>query len=786
MPTFNDCLKDALRKAGADPALAKRLAARARTLAQTAIDGGAPPLAAERRAWEQVVAEAEITARERKKRRAKTVELLAEYQHRLDQADDLPPTSVLVGDKRDRTGGVAYARAAISLIDADPRFPGISFTSIRESARGLLLSKFSASLQQYGKGAFGRQRGRAHLPNVVYELFGNRTGDAGAHLLAKAYTEASDLGVELFNAAGGSLLKRTDFRLAQRQSPVRLIKAGQARWIEVHRDALDWQAMRWPDGARIAPEDRERVLETVYRTLSTDGASTLDVQRQGGRPVAGSAVGNALERHRFLVYKDADSWLRMHEEFGEGTVFDALVAHLEGMANQIAQISVFGPAPDTGKTLLAGLVRQRAAQRGGQAVLAAEAELKNTFDPMWEVALGRNAVSPDSLTAKSVLTATNLLVSAQLGSAALLAIPGDFVTTAFVRKLNGMNLFGGVRHYLRSFLPGRIGATEQALAAQSGFVMDNVVSSVVAAQRFMGHEALGPVLARRLSDVNMRMSLLAGHTHAARWAVQSEFMGLLARSAQTDFEALPFLDVLRRYGISREDWNTIRNLQPFEPALGVQLLRPIDLLRTDRPNAIPLFYRFQGMISEEAKKMVPESTLEGSIRLKDTTRPDTLAGAVLYSFAMYKNFPISFALIYGRLVLSLKPRLGRASTLAALAASMMLVGAVGTQLREVSKGRDPLPMDALSFYAKALLAGGGLTLLGDFLFGNINQRGFSPQQMVSGPLGGLAADVSQLAFGDVFKWAESVGSLSDPEFESSAAAKAVAFARKYTPGSTLW
>jgi hypothetical protein len=128
----------------------------------------------------------------------------------------------------------------------------------------------------------------------------------------------------------------------------------------------------------------------------------------------------------------------------------------------------------------------------------------------------------------------------------------------------------------------------------------------------------------------------------------------------------------------------------------------------------------------------------------------------------------------------------RLKFIAGLGAGMTMVGALGTQLREVSKGRDPLPMDNLAFIGKAFLSGGALSIWGDFLFSGINEYGRGPEQLIAGPLGGFLADTTQLAFGDVFKFADSVGGLGDKGFESSTAAKSVEWARRYTPGTSLW
>jgi len=187
--------------------------------------------------------------------------------------------------------------------------------------------------------------------------------------------------------------------------------------------------------------------------------------------------------------------------------------------------------------------------------------------------------------------------------------------------------------------------------------------------------------------------------------------------------------------------------------------------------------------------MIPEATIEGSVALKDTTRPDTLPGALLSSFAMYKNFPISFAMIYGRLGMTAPGTWGKLKFFAGLGAAMTLVGAVGTQMREISRGREPLPMNPIenpAFFGKALLSGGALSIWGDFLFNGVNEFGKGPQDIAAGPLVAFAGDTTQLVLGDIFQWADSVGSLGDKEFKSTTASKAVDYARRYTPGTSIW
>lgn len=715
---------------------------------------------------------------ERLKRTAAMLSVQASNNTRIQQGLQAK-TSMFLLDGKKGSKGVALARAAISLIEDDPRFSGLSYNTYKDNNFGQLLAIFDDVLDKVGKGAFGRQKGKAHLPNVIREVMGERTGDQTASEFAKAWLKVQDVAVDLFNEAGGSM-RRLDRYVPQGQNRVKMLRNEQ-KWLDMHMKAVDWNRTRWPDGRMIPADQRMDVLREVYKTLTTDGANKIDPKAFRGR---GRAVGNQLENHRFLHYADAQGWLDVHETFGDGNIFDVFIGHLQDMSHRTALVQTFGPNPEMTQMNIQSIVRKYAAAEGPQALADAEAVLKNKFDPMFDTIMRANPMDPDSMLGNAVTGTANILTAAQLGSASILAIPGDFVQTAAVRALNNMGLFDGVGYYVKTMAADP--AFMKQIATQSGFVMDEVVMSTYASTRFTGLATHGPAVSRRVAEGVMRLSLMSGHTRSARWAVQAEFMGLMQRSRSTTFADLPFRQVMERYGIGPDEWDALRgSVKAWTPRNDVSFLRPIDVLQTDMPNKQALYNKFQGMIYEEARKMVPEATIEGAVTLKDTTRPDTLVGALLYSFAMYKNFPVSFAMIYGRLGMTAPTVKGRLAFYAGLGASMTLVGALGTQLREMSQGRDPLPMDNAAFMGKALLSGGALSIYGDFLFTGINAFGQGPQDVVAGPLVGFMADTTNLVLGDVFQWANTVGSL-DEGFESSTASKAVEYARRYTPGHSIW
>lgn len=781
---FVDCIREQLTERGFGKKKQDELVDRFNGLHENYARSGSA-MDAGFRAQAQLFAEIEDKAAEKAKR---SMSDLLKVADAVDRFEKFNQNTKVFGRGVNEAAGPA--RIAISFIEDDPRAGAIAYTTERDTTKGRLWSVMGDVLEKFDKGAFGKQRGEAHFPNVVREIFGEDTGDLAAKELAVGWRKVQEASVDLFNNAGGSMRKLKDWNLPQTRSIAKLIADGPDEFIKLHLKSLDWNRTVWPDGSPIPIESREGFLREVYRTQSSGGVNKIEPGSFNGR---GAAVGNAMEEHRLLHYASPDAWMDVHARYGEGNIFDVMIRHVDDMAHKIALVQTFGSNPSHMADTLKAMALKRAEEfdnanppkPGKRSSLSeTEALLKNRFEPMFEAVTRANPMDPESRLGNTVVGTANILTSAQLGAASLLAIPGDFMTAASVRALNGMGMFDGISTYFKTMASDK--PFQRTIAAQSGFVADEAVSAVYAAQRFTGLATVGPALTRRVSDVVMRASLLSSHTSSARWTMQSEFMGLLARSKDTAFDDLPFDMVAKRYGITAADWDAFRGaVQPWSPRADVNFLRPIDILNTNLAGKDDLFRKFQGMILEESRKMVPEGTVEGSVGLRDTTRPDTVAGAILYSFAMYKNFPLSMMMTYGRLAMSNPDQVGRLGFVAGLGAGMVLVGAMGTQMREVSKGRDPLPMNTPAFWGKAALSGGALSIWGDMLFSGINQFGRGPAETAAGPIVGFAGDAAQLAFGDLFKFADAAGTLK-PDPESKTLSKAVEFAKRYTPGSSLW
>ena len=792
---FRDCITDNLKSKGYGKERAKEILDIFERRVKEHDRSGLGHPAADYKAMEETYAEVAYAAREKIKRANHNIEVLADVHHRVAQGFKVS-TSGLVGDRGaglSGSQGVGVARGIASVLQADPRFSGLDFQTVRNSYHNKYVALLGDALDYFAKGAFGVQKNVQHLTALVDELFGVASGDSAAKAFADAFRKLQKVMVSDFNAAGGSLRYLDTFVMPQKQSMAKLLKAGKQKWVADHLDWIDWNKTVYPNGDLIEAADRQGVLEAAYDTLSSGGANKIKPNAMHGN---GSSVGNQLEKDRFLIFKGSREWLGMHEAYGDGNVFDVTMDHLKHMASQTAQVKMFGTSPslwiNTAKAVALKEIykAQKAAMDAGDKSAKVKT-MRADFDSgirrvedMFTATLHQNSMDPHSTLGAVATTTSNLLSAAQLSGAVVMAVPGDMFTKSAVSVLNGSGFSLGLSTYLKGMSPGGYGNLERMMA-RSGFVFDETISTVYSAERFSGLNTYAAPISRRIGDVTLRASGLNRHTNAARATAQLEQMGMLVEYADKQFSELPFRKVFDRYGITEADWNAVRKMQPTSPDGGnATFIRPIDILSTDLKNKDELYRKFFGFVDQESRYMVPASTVEASIVAKGVTRPDTLAGLILHSFAMYKNYPLSFAMTYGRLALAQPDKLTRVGFIASMALGMTLVGATGVQIRELTKGRTPLPMDDPKFWAKAFVSGGAAGILGDFLYSGTTEYGRGPAAQAGGPVVGFASDAVNLTFGTGFKWAAQADA-GDP-FNANLAARSLEFAKRYAPGSSMW
>lgn len=703
-------------------------------------------------------------------------------QLRATQRIEMDLQSYGTGDPRE------MGKAAIALLDPDDRAPYSNITMRSNAIRGRAHARMVDVLRTFRRHLGGFQRNKAMMDDVVRQAFGQETKSATAKELADAWGEAAEFLRLKFNAAGGRIPKRQDWGLPQLHDSLKVRQVSFAAWREFIAPRLDMTKM--VDEVTGLPFTRERLdqaLDAVYRTISTDGWANVTPSGNGGRGM----LANRHTDHRFLVFKDADAWLQYNKRFGRSDPYSTMVAHVDRMAGDIAMMEVLGPNPSATHQWLVQKIKKNAAELD-----AKEGKNKNTdranaqgviIGDMMAHHTGSANAPVNGPVARTFAGIRHLLMAAQLGSAAISAVT-DVNFQRMARTMAGIpkggrgsapvqwgRIFGDVVKTMAS-------SKDQVAAARAGLIAENWTAMAIGQARFVDETIAVPEVAQRISDAVMQVSLLSPWTQAGRWAFGQEFMGFLADNAAKPFSELPtpLQTTLRRYAIGEQAWDTLRRT-PLHSERGVPFLRPDDVAaRTDlnAGQAEQLATRVLEMIQTETEYAVPSASLRGRVFLGGAIRPGSIAGELIKSALMYKNFATTVMFTHFRRTLGQSNKKNRAVYLADLLISTSIVGALAIQAKDMAKGKDPRPMTDGQFWMAAMLQGGGLGIFGDFLFADQNRVGGGPFETVTGPVFAAAADTARLTIGNVQQFAA--------DENTNAGRDAVRFAKRYMPGGSLW
>jgi hypothetical protein len=705
----------------------------------------------------------ERTVVERKRRKLLQIQNWREIKVNLDQY-------------RDIRGNINYGKAAEALFDTDGLSRYSSVVQREAAVERAATRKLYDVLATFRRNLIGQTRNKAQLKNMVREVFGEDTGDASAREMAQAWKEASDYLRKRFNAAGGQILSRLNWGMPQMHSVVRVRSATFDQWREFILPRLDPEKMiDEQTGLRMSPERLEFALRDVYETISADGFN----KRNPGATGQGRSIATRRTDHRFLVFKDADSWLQYQQKFGNDNPFDTMFGHIKSMSKDIALMEILGPNPKATVDFLKQTAQKQAAMAGDEAMENAARKSAAKLDTFYMAVTGANNSPIDSRVMSTFAGLRQVLQSAQLGAAAISAIT-DVNFQRMARGFVGLPQATTITDYLKLLMP--LGAEERGKTAiRLGLIAEGWSSLASAQMRYVG-DISGPEVTRRIADFVMRASFLSPFTQAGRWAFGMEFLGTLADNTAKTFDELdtPLRTTLERYNIGSDKWDIMRSTELYDHE-GATFLRAEDIeARTDIDPTLArdLATRMMEMIETETNFAVPSTSTRGRVALTGETRPGTISGELSRSFAMYKNFGVTLVNTHLMRGVTQEGAKAKGKYLADLIISTTVMGALAIQLKEMGKGRDPRPMTDNAFWIAAFLQGGGIGIFGDFISSSENRFGGGLAETVAGPVVGFVDDVGQLTIGNLIQAAKGE--------DTNIARETIKFVSRYTPGSSLW
>lgn len=692
-----------------------------------------------------------------------------------------------LGAYRNRAGEADVAEAALDMLE---HFGTAPFSSVAGRARaivGMAHARMEEALHQFRRGAFGGDRTRwnaAQLDNVVKEAFGEDTGDVAAKGFATTWRDTAEWLRQRFNAAGGAIGKLDDWGLPQHHDARALEKAGPEVWKEAIRPKLDLARMKHPlTGGRIGAAELERMLDTVFDRITTDGW----IDRQPTRQRLGrGALANQHAEHRVLIFKSADDWLAYQRDFGSGDPFAAMMGYVNMMARDIAAMEVLGPNPDGTIEFLKQFVTREASlkRRGTPARFSGKGNpvdrakhYEKRIDTVWKSIRGGLNTPVNAKAANVLGAARSWLTAGMLGQAALSAF-SDIGFSMATRSFAGLPAATAATDLFRAF-----GTATKREAVEAGLILDSAMHVFQAQARYVG-TLQGPEWANFLADRVLTYSGLSPWTQAGRHAFGLAFQTELGKRADLSFAELPdaLKTTLSRYGISETDWQLMRKATLHRPSTGsgggAAMLRPAELAAVD-PR---LAERYLEMILQETEYAVPSSSHRTRTALLDQNQPGTLWGEVLRSFAQFKSFGSAVIFLHGARIHGLlarrESRMRGAAYAGSVLASTTLFAALSLQLKQLAGGRDPRDMTTPEFWGAALLQGGGLGIYGDFMFSELNRYGGGLATTLAGPLVGKANDFWNLSAGNAVQLASGEKTHFGREL--------IRFSKGLIPGGNLW
>jgi hypothetical protein len=606
--------------------------------------------------------------------------------------------------------------------------------------------------------------------DLAVEIFSNAKGGTGNSVASKAAQSWLDTIEALrtrFNAAGGDVRKLEYGYLPQPHEQARVLAAGRDGWASKLLPNLDRSRYLREDGSRMSDAEVLDILRGAWDTISSDGlnkATPGQFQGTGARANAGS-------ESRQIHFKDAEAYLGYMAEFGRGSMYDAMVGHIGGMARDIGLVERYGPNPE--QQMRVQTDTARIADGGDKRVFGL---LPQSY---WSVLNGASATPQSPRIAIIGRDLRNIQTASKLGGAVISSITdlGTFFVTTGYNKLPYWEAIQNI---------GRQSSKEtRDFLAGHGVIADSLVSDL---SRWSG-DHLGHNWSGRLANSTMKLSLMNVWSDSLRNAFQMTMMSGMGRLSRTDWGKLTDYDRIRmeRHGITPDDWAVIRSAQ-LTPYKGLDMLTPEAIYATGDPRAQEVAAKVLGLIKDEGEIAVlnPDMATRG-IASWGGNQAGTIQGELARSVMQFKSFPIAMISRHWRRMMDMPKVEGapfnRLAYGAAMAASLTVVGGIAYQLKQIIAGKDPVDMTTPKFWSRAALQGGAMGILGDLLLSDPSDSpGDAAANAIKNVAGPVIGSLSELGLKVGLENIHEAINGKDPKFE----AEAMRWAKSNTPLVNLW
>lgn len=627
---------------------------------------------------------------------------------------------------------------------------------------------------------------------LVREIRGEDTGDAIAKKGAESFRQTAEEARRWFNEKGGQIGHLDDWGMPQHHSQELVARAGKDEWIAFVMPRLDRAKYTDLAGNPMSDVEVTNFLARAWDTIATNGASKME-------PGQGARTGGRANRHaeeRQVHFRDAQAVIDYWGRFGEKTVPDILMGHIETMANDIAFIEHFGSNPDATYRLLRDMAGKAAKSAEPTKLDKIDGEIAK-LDRLWDYASGRSKPVASRSIARGFDVVRNLNTAGKLGSAAWASLIGDKVLFEAIGRVNNLPDFQRWHNEIRLLNPAN--KAERQMLRRHALMLDYMTNAMYRFGDELGKSSLTGKLANKVMQVS-GMSAVNDWRRGA-WALTAmDTLGSVVSTKNFSDIGPQDMRLLNSYGINEFDWRVwkLAKLDDLghgnDTALTPESVGRISDSDLKKANIISqtddgteaaqvrrdATIKLLGALTSESRLAVLEPGWEDRARMYGGLQRGNLRDELTRSFWQFKAFPIAQFERILDVGLSRPKTGGKASFLLMVPVLQTLAGGMLIQVQELLNGKDPRPMDDWKFWAAAFLKGGSLGLYGDFLFSQsgTTRYGTGPLEAIAGPTIGGAADLVTFI-------AQAPGKIAAGE-DPRVAAKAINIAKGYIPFQNLW
>lgn len=577
------------------------------------------------------------------------------------------------------------------------------------------------------------------------------------------------------NRAGAWVGKVPGYIVRQSHDILKIRAAGYESWRNAILPRLD-------DVTFDGITDREQFLKNVYGGLASGVHLSADKPDWMNGFKGSQNTAKRASQERVLHFKDGVSWHEYNQQFGTGSLREALFGGLNNAARTTGMMRVLGTNPQNMFKYLSDTISE---DLRGSASPAAQADFASKVKRLNRSTMPQIDGSlniPGSVGMANVSAGIRgWLRMSQLGGAVISSF-NDVPISATEMRYQGQNFMQAVLGAMKGRFTRYNSAEQKEILSSIGVYSDAMTQEII--RRISGDDTLTGKMGRA-QQLFFKYNLMNFWTESGRNSNAMMITNWLAKNADHSYSQLPedLRRVLDIHGIGDAEWNIYRNMDMADSE-GRKFMTSSGI-RGVPDEVIASYVEGKGMKVTERSVADARDTLEGQLRgyvldrlniamsepgertqafMKMGTVPGTVAGEAIRFAGQYKSFTASFMQnVLGREVFgrgytpaglgeskttSLTNALFRNGKGAFMGAANLFVwatlfGYVSMQTKLMLKGQTPRPPDAKTFMAAAA-QGGGLGILGDFMFGEVNRMGAGPVTSLMGPAASNADSIITL------------------------------------------